>query len=221
MLRDVIKKIPGARKSAQGLGLVPKYTDPRNFLLEMLPKHSVGAEIGVHMGDFSRQIIEVVSPKELHLIDPWEHQTSATYKNSGFGGLAKNGQDEMDERFESVCSRFDQEIREEQVAIHRGYSADVLEQFPDEYFDWVYIDGNHLYEYVKKDIALSFRKTKSRGFITGDDYNDGGWWEGGVKKAVDEFANYHGSQLVLVRHQQFLFGGRTGLTELGEHLNAN
>ncbi len=43
-------------------------------------------------------------------------------------------------------------IKAGQVKIHRGYSTDILEQFPDEYFDWIYIDGNHLYEYVKNDL---------------------------------------------------------------------
>jgi hypothetical protein len=29
---------------------------------------------------------------------------------------------------------------------------------------------------------------KSGGYITGDDYGPGGWWNGGVKKAVGEIA---------------------------------
>lgn len=209
MLKNVIKKIPGAKRLTQLLGLVPKQTGGRRFLLDMLPKHSVGAEIGVHLGDFSQQIIEVVLPKELHLIDPWEHQTSAIYKNALYGGKAKAGQNEMDERYSNVCNRFDQQIHAERVQVHRGYSTDILEQFPYEYFDWVYIDGNHLYEYVKKDLELSVRKTKSGGFITGDDYTDGGWWEGGVKKAVDEFSKNQATKLVEIRNRQFIFRKKT------------
>jgi hypothetical protein len=92
-----------------------------------------------------------------------------------------------------------------QVEFHRGFSTDVLNQFADDSLDWVYIDGNHLYDYVKKDIALSFRKTKKGGFVTGDDYMDGGWWDGGVKKAVDEFAKTPAAELVEIRHNQFIF----------------
>lgn len=209
MLKNVIKRIPGVKRSAQLLGLASKQTGGRRFLLDMLPKHSVGAEIGVHVGDFSQQLLEIVFPKELHLIDPWEHKTSAIYKNALYGGGSKGGQNKMDERYAHVCRRFDQQIHAERIKVHRGYSTDILEQFPDEYFDWVYIDGNHLYEYVKKDLELSFRKTKSGGFITGDDYTGGGWWEGGVKKAVDESSKNQATQLVELRNGQFIFRKKT------------
>lgn len=204
MFKKIFKKIPGMIKLARALGLSSNYTNKRKFLLDILPKNSVGAEIGVHMGDFSRQILDVVSPKELHLIDPWKHEESSTYKNALYGGLAKNGQAEMDERFLKVISRFDKEIREGLVKINRGYSVDVLSRFSDEYFDWIYIDGNHLYEYVKNDLELSFLKTRSKGYITGDDYVEGGWWNGGVKKAVDEFVKTQLAELIEIRDGQYI-----------------
>ena len=204
MFEKIIKKIPGMIKLARALGLSSNYTNKRKFLLDMLPKNSVGAEIGVHMGDFSRQILDVVSPKELHLIDPWKHEESTTYKNALYGGLAQNGQAEMDERFLKVCSRFDKEIRGGLVKIDRGYSVDILNGFSDGYFDWIYIDGNHLYEYVKKDLGLSFLKTRAEGYITGDDYVEGGWWDGGVKKAVDEFVKTQFAELIEIRNGQYI-----------------
>ena len=210
MLYKVIKKIPGSRRVARLLGLIPKQSDGRQFLLAMLPKESTGAEIGVHLGDFSHQILGSISPKELHLIDPWEHQTSSIYKTAWYGGGAKGGQAELDERYSSILERFNQSIQAEQVKVHRGYSTDILQQFPDQYFDWVYIDGNHLYEYVKKDLELSLQKVKSGGYITGDDYTAGGWWEGGVKKAVDEFVKNQAVQLVEIRNGQFIFRKNDG-----------
>ena len=202
-LRTIIKKIPGARWLATRLGLVP--SERRGFLLHLFPQHSIGAEIGVHMGDFSQRMLDHVSPKELHLIDPWEHHTSAEYRYAWYGGAAKRGQDEMDLRYASVCNRFSNEIDAGRVEIHRGYSKEVLEKLPDEYLDWIYIDGNHLYEYVLQDLELSLTKTKPGGLITGDDYTEGGWWQGGVKKAVDEFAGRESVDLVEVRHRQFIF----------------
>jgi hypothetical protein len=171
----------------------------------MLPNQSVGAEIGVHIGDFSQQILNSVSPKELHLIDPWEHQTAEIYKTAWYGGGAKKGQIELDERYSSIFDRFEQNINAEQVKVHRGYSTDILKQFPNEYFDWVYIDGNHLYEFVKSDLELAIMKVKSGGYITGDDYTDGGWWKGGVKKAVDEFRKNQAVRLIETRNRQFIF----------------
>ena len=49
----------------------------RKFLLEMMPKNSVCAEIGVNQGQFSKEILEVVQPKKLHLIDPWAGEDHA------------------------------------------------------------------------------------------------------------------------------------------------
>nr|MDJ0636632.1 class I SAM-dependent methyltransferase [Xenococcaceae cyanobacterium MO_188.B29] len=135
----------------------------------------------------------------------WKHEVSATYENAWYGGVVKNGQEEMDARYANIYTKFKQEIASKQIEVHRGYSDIVLAQFPDEYFDWVYIDGNHLYEYVKKDIELSFRKTKIGGYITGDDYIEGGWWKGGVKKAVDEYARAIPEHLIEIRDRQFVF----------------
>jgi hypothetical protein len=171
----------------------------------MLPKNSVGAEIGVHHGHFSQQMLEIVAPRELHLIDPWKHESSPTYKEALYGGRARGGQNEMDERYFEVCARFARDVRKTRVRIHRGTSAEVLHQFPDGYFDWVYIDGNHLYEYVKQDLELAAVKTRARGFITGDDYTGHAWWKDGVMKAVDEFAGTGLASLIEIRNRQFIF----------------
>lgn len=179
--------------------------DYRQFLLNMLPKQSIGAEVGVHLGDFSAQIINSLEPKELHLIDPWEYQSGETYRQAWYGGVATGGQPELDDRYLGILRRFEPNIKSNQVKVHRGYSSDMLLGFPDGYLDWIYIDGNHLYEFVKQDLEMSLRKVKTGGYITGDDYCDGGWWDGGVKKAVDEFGNRPDVQLILIQNQQFIF----------------
>jgi hypothetical protein len=199
MLKDFIFRLPGYDKISRRLGIEP----PRDFLLNLLPKNSVGAEIGVHKGDFSAQILQIVKPRKLHLIDPWKHEDSPRYNKAWFGGMA-GSQIEMDKRYESVCARFSNQIQSGQIEIHREFSENALTQFSDGYFDWVYIDGNHLYEYVKKDLELSLEKTKPGGFITGDDYGVGGWWEDGVRKAVDEFLQQKPVQLIMIRLGQFV-----------------
>ena len=46
-------------------------TPPRERLLAKMPQRSICAEIGVHEGDFSQDILCSVKPVKLHLIDPW------------------------------------------------------------------------------------------------------------------------------------------------------
>jgi len=67
--------------------------------------------------------------KKLHLIDPWKHEESNTYKEAMYGGKAGGGQAEMDNRCDSVRRRFDSEIRSGQIVIHRDFSSNVLAYF--------------------------------------------------------------------------------------------
>jgi len=60
-----------------------------------------------------------------------------------------------------------------------------VKRFKDEELDFVYIDGNHEYSNVKKDIQLWYPKIKKGAYIAGDDYD---WHLGDdVKRAVNEF----------------------------------
>ena len=139
--------------------------DCRKKLLEMMPKRSVCAEIGVWKGEYSRQIYKINSPKELHLIDPWEFMPQFFWRL--YVGNSTRSQEDIDKIYQMVQSKFE---NNNNVYIHKGISEKVLKEFPDGYFDWIYIDGDHSYETVIKDLNLSFLKVKSGGFISGDDY---------------------------------------------------
>lgn len=178
--------------------------DVRMKLLKRLPPNSFGAEIGVHKGEFSKLILEIVNPNALYLIDPWIHEEDELYSNSWYGGLS-GGQKELDGRFDSVCKKFADEINEEIVVVHRKKSKDALKNFQSNYLDWVYIDGNHLYDYVMQDLKLSYDKVKFGGMICGDDYQTGGWWEGGVKEAVDEFCERNNLKIEVIGNQFIIF----------------
>jgi hypothetical protein len=174
----------------------------RRRLLQSVPKGGVCAEIGVWKGGFSKQILRVTEPTKLHLIDPWKFETDERYDGAFYGGKLRLNQRCMDQIHESVLERFRTEIDAGIVRVHRQTSSEAAANFPDCYFDWVYIDGNHLYEYVKQDLFAYLPKVKVGGLITGDDYALEGWWEGGVKKAVDEFVS---SNMVTV---QTIFGNQ-------------
>jgi hypothetical protein len=129
-------------------------TDPagerRSFLLEMVPTGSVCAEIGVWGGDFSAVILDVVEPSQLHLIDPWQFMAAEPYAKARYGGSKARSQTEMDQLYRSVLQRFAAPIAQGTVRLHRSTSEAAAAWFPDECLDFVYIDGNHLYEYVRQ-----------------------------------------------------------------------
>ena len=68
-------------------------------------------------------------------------------------------------------------------------SVDAAKKFADGTFDFVYIDANHAYDFVRADVLAWMPKIKNGGIIGGHDYDwcdpeNGG--EFSVKRAVDE-----------------------------------
>lgn len=182
----------------------PPVESQRSWLLEILPENSVGIEIGVHKGDFSAVILDIVRPSKLYLVDPWKYEDSEVYEDAWYGGIAKGGQSELDGRYESVMNRFNSHINAGTIQVHRKTSDEIADSFAQQYFDWVYIDENHLYEYVKQDLEIYFDKLKVGGYLTGDDYIEGNWWDGGVMKAVDEFVKNFNVQVIEIKDRQFV-----------------
>ena len=58
------------------------------------------------------------------------------------------------------------------VKVHIMPSCDLAARFDNDYFDFVFIDGDHSYEGVKKDIVSYWPKLKVGGIMGGDDYNN-------------------------------------------------
>jgi hypothetical protein len=177
---------------------------PRVRLLERLPKGGVCAEIGVWKGDFSERILAVVRPARLHLIDPWQAVAGQDYESARYGGKLAEGQAEMDAIYAAVLERFARERRNGIVEVHRLTSAEAAERFRDGDLDFVYIDGNHRYEFVKADLEAYAPKLRPGGFLAGDDYGVEGWWEDGVTRAVDEFVRSGAATVVSLENHQFL-----------------
>lgn len=138
----------------------------RYAMTEHLPKGSVCAEIGVETGDFSQHLLTTVRPAKLYLIDFAEEATRNAER------------------------RFAEQVRAGVVQVHRGDSATTLASFPDAYFDWVYIDADHAYDGVRKDLEAARVKVKPGGPIALNDYTYFGpldFAKYGVVEAVHEF----------------------------------
>ena len=154
----------------------------RHLVLQTLPNGGVGVEIGVHLGNFSAQILNKTQPKKLFLVDPYLHFEGEEYSNAKYGGRI-NGQDVMDERYAGVKRRFKSHIESGRIVMIREKSVAAAEQFPDESLDFVYVDGDHTYDGVHADIKAYLPKMKLGGLLIGDDYNLGSWWGDSVVKA--------------------------------------
>lgn len=153
----------------------------REQLLSFLPTGGVVAELGVDRGGFSQNILEINQPKKLHLVDVWQ---STRYP---------------EELFHEVKARFQEEISDGKVEINQGLSTEVVTEFPDGYFDWIYIDTAHTYSVTKAELEAYLPKMKLGGVIAGHDFIVGEIdvpWRYGVIEAVYEFCGKYGWEII-------------------------
>jgi len=137
----------------------------------------------------------------LHLIDPWEFQPS--FPNRMYGGKKAASQDDMD----AIFSRVQQKIGiQDNVNIVRKKSHEAAKVLPERSLDWVYIDGNHFYEYVKQDLKYYYTIVKEGGYIAGDDYDWGPNFDFPVRSAIHEFIclKSYNVEIVTVKNGQFV-----------------
>jgi hypothetical protein len=162
------------------------FIDERKAAIDLVARNGVGAEIGVHMGDFSSTILTLAQPTKLYLIDPWKYFPEPAYKESLYGG-DRITQKDMDGRYERVVRRFAREISVGTIVVYRELSIMAAFRIKDGELDFVYVDADHSYEGVSQDLRAFFPKVKRGGLIIGDDYSLGKWWKDGVVRAFNEF----------------------------------
>ena len=153
-------------------------------LLNEMPKNAICAEIGVNKGEFSEFILKQTTPQKLHLIDAWGDP--ARYHD----GLK-----------DFVRDKFKNEIEQHKVELNYGFSTVILKEFPDHYFDWVYLDTVHTYQVTADELAILKDKVKPGGIIAGHDYIVGNWVGAcryGVIEAVHELCVKDNWELIYV-----------------------
>jgi len=131
---------------------------------------SVGLSYGLH------------NESKLFCIDPWEDYNEYNeYKN------------EQPHIYETFNENIKNSGFQDKIIINRGYSNKEIHKFDDDFFDIIYIDGNHEPEYVLEDAVISFRKLKVNGIMIFDDY---GW--GGpdlTQKGIDAFLSGYSKRI--------------------------
>ena len=122
-------------------------------------KGLVTAEIGVGYGHNSYNILANLPVKKHYCIDPYLDYKEHAVVNQGV-------QDRnYKEVTEYLVGKFGNKVK-----FIREKSQEAVGLFPDDVLDVLYIDGNHWYEYIKKDIELFYPKIKTGGVIGGHDF---------------------------------------------------
>jgi hypothetical protein len=149
----------------------------------------VGIEIGVAAGEHAISLLENLNIERIYLIDPYEDYELY------LEGKAHYGIDQLVLSETEVLARARLEKYRSKIIWLKKYSSEAL-NFIDEKVDFVYIDGNHQYEFVVEDIDNYFPLLKESGVLGGHDFYNGFQREhDGVINAVTSFSVSHGLQL--------------------------
>jgi hypothetical protein len=136
-----------------------------------------GCEIGVFDGIFSELMFEIIPDLTLYLVDPYEKYKEDVRYKVGFGNAERTAHERM---------------KDKRTIWIKGRSENVHMHVPNRSLDFVYIDGNHMYDWVMPDIILWGRKVREGGMLSGHDYD--AWIRGGrpVKNATDDYTKRRG-----------------------------
>lgn len=127
-----------------------------------------GAEVGVRQGAFSKVICESIPNVDMICVDPWDkyYHFDSEYGKKNYE-IAKN-----------VLAPYN-------AKLIKGFSHQVFNDIEDESLDFVYLDGDHRFDYVMFDLIVWGNKVRRGGIISGHDYYR--FRNGGVVDAVDVY----------------------------------
>ncbi len=137
----------------------------REAILPLLPKAAVFAEVGVGTGGFTRTVLAACAPSRFVAIDEFRlHELPELWgqpREAVFGDGT---------HLDLYRAHFAGPIAAGKMQVLQGDSADCLAQLDDASLDIVYIDADHRYEAVRRDLALARRKVRAEGWIIVNDY---------------------------------------------------
>lgn len=139
----------------------------------------IGAEVGVLAGRLSAHLLETLPRLTLYMVDSWCGGDRGKPSSGGrVGGT-------VDRRQAAAVT----EAYKDRRHILHGDSIEMAVSIDDGALDFVFLDANHTYEAVARDLRVWYPKVKSGGTMCGHDWENpcdkkGEW---GVKRAVEEF----------------------------------
>ena len=147
------------------------FTDMLKELKNLKGNNSTMIEIGSYMGESTMLFASSNIFNKIYTIDPHDGIEEFNERENITWGEVIN-------EYELNTRYFDN------IELISDYSYNVVYRFDDNSIDFIYIDGRHDYESVKRDLKLYLPKLKLNVIIGGHDYSEKQWPD--VYKAVNE-----------------------------------
>lgn len=161
-----------------------KYRIELPKLMKELGLPLTAIEIGVAEGFSSKDFLDN-GLELLYSVDAWK-----TLNQKGDGGY---DQEWHDKNYADAVARLSK-FKEKSIIV-KGLSHEVASNFDDESVGMLYLDGDHSYEGVKRDLQNYYPKVIKGGVIAGHDFLNSAY---GVNQAVIEFTNSIGAKVYTI-----------------------
>jgi len=161
------------------------YSDRRDWTARLLSgiKRPIVVEVGVHKADYSSLTLDIVPDMIWYGVDPYMPYGRWGRKNPNWGGW-----NALHQKIIAKMARFG-----ERFILVRKTSDEGVNFIPDN-VDFVFIDGNHDYDYVQRDLVAYESKVKKGGIMAAHDFATGP----GV--AIAEYVKEHNRNII---HEDF------------------
>lgn len=157
-----------------------KLRNSLKYIKEKINHPFIALEIGVAKAENSLSILTVAD--KLYLIDSFVESIDLNFDGSVLGGYKNDRTNTLIDCYKNILPH----IQKNKAILIMQYAHNVVDLFPDNFFDYIYIDGNHSYEQIKRDLKLWFPKCKK--WFSGHDFHPN---YPPVQKAVKEFSDKH------------------------------
>ena len=172
----------------------------------------VFVEIGTCWGGFAEWLKQNSSATAIITVDPYRK-----FKDGYEDALNDMTQEQMDQKFHIVAQR----LLPQGIIMVRETSYRASGAIPDCSLSFCYIDGNHSYDAVLKDLVRWWPKIQPGGYLCGDDVEDyhkphddqgdlfvehpgGGYGKYGVHQAIADFSRICPSFRYTLADNQFI-----------------
>ncbi|WP_171892259.1 class I SAM-dependent methyltransferase [Mesorhizobium erdmanii] len=137
----------------------------REDALATLPRGGKFAEIGVAFGDFSEHVLRTLEPTRFDAFDIFRlHEVETIWGRPSVETFRGQTHRQFYE------GRFAGEVASGRMRIFEGDSSHLMAQQRDEFYDIIYIDGDHTLEGVLRDAEVAARKLSKDGYLVFNDY---------------------------------------------------
>ena len=139
------------------------YRESMLYVMDRVTEEMNVVEIGVFKGGNAMRLL-TLPLKKLYLVDPYASYIQYTQETPWYV------QKKLNDAKEVMLERVNKHPLKGKIETLFLSSVDGSKAFNDDFFDYVYIDGNHSYEFVMEDILAWYPKVKSGRYLAGHDF---------------------------------------------------